>query len=439
MARERVPRPRTRSFALRNGLQVLLAPMPESPTVSVWVWYRVGSKNERPGITGASHWVEHMLFEGSPRYAKGEIDRAVVRVGGSLNAFTDVDFTAYYTTVPREHLDVPLDIEADRMTRAFLADGEVARERTVIHSEREGNENWPEFRVEEELYELAFREHPYRWDALGHRIDIETMSAAQLREYYHRFYGPRNALLIVSGGFSPGPVAAEIRRRFAPLPTGGEDVRVAVREPPPHGERRGELRGPGTTPYLQIGFPAPALAEPETPSTIVLDAVLGGETRLFSTGPRWGRAREHPDSRLYRGLVDPGLAVRASSDWRPRVDPGLFTVQVQAAEGVSLDRLEAATLRILDRLAARGPTAREIADLRTKVRRASRLAYEGASGTGFRLGYFWVLDSLPSEDRLYSALLRVTPGEVRERARALFRPERRVVVRYRPTGEPTDG
>ena len=178
-----VARPTVRSFSLPNGLRVLLAPSPQSPTASVWVWYRVGSVNEHPGITGASHWVEHMLFQGSPRYGKGAIDRAVVSVGGELNAFTDADFTAYFTTVPREHLEIPLDIESDRMTRALITDREVERERTVIHSEREGNENWPEFRVEEELYQLAFRHHPYRWETLGWRNDIERMSPAQLREY----------------------------------------------------------------------------------------------------------------------------------------------------------------------------------------------------------------------------------------------------------------
>jgi len=156
-----------RRFRLRNGLEVALAPIPGATTTSVWVWYRVGSKNERPGITGASHWVEHMLFLGSPKYPKGAIDRAVVEVGGTLNAFTDCDFTAYFTTVPAEHLDVPLDIEADRMTRAAIVPAEVERERTVVRSEREGNENWPEFLAEEELYHLAFRTDGTRWASLG--------------------------------------------------------------------------------------------------------------------------------------------------------------------------------------------------------------------------------------------------------------------------------
>jgi len=429
-----VPRPRVRSFTLPNGLRVVLAPIPASPTASVWVWYRVGSKNEHPGITGASHWVEHMLFEGSPRYAKGEIDRAVISVGGELNAFTDTDFTAYFSTVPREHLDVPLDIESDRMTRALISDPEVARERTVIHSEREGAENWPEFLVEEELYQLAFRVHPYRWDALGRREDIERMSAAELRDYYQRFYGTRNAILVVAGGFEPTATATSIRKRFSPLPGGGADVTVPEKEPDAHGERRAELRGPGTTPYLEMGWRAPAIDDPATPATMMLDSVLGGETRPFSAGSGWGRASEHPSARLYRALVDRGLAVRATSEWRARAYPGLFTIQAQAAPGVTLDRLEGAVEAVVERLARSGPTRTEMNDVRAKIRRGALLSYEGASRTAFRLGYFSVIDSPAYEDRLFRALLKVRASEVRDRARSLFRTESRVVVRYLPEG-----
>jgi len=439
MVRSAVPRPQTLSFRLSNGLRVLLAPSASSPTASVWVWYRVGSKNERPGITGASHWVEHMLFEGSPRFKKGEIDRAVVRVGGELNAFTDSDFTAYFTTVPREHLSVPLDIESDRMTRALITDEEVARERTVIHSEREGNENWPEFRVEEELYQLAFRIHPYRWHTLGRREDIERLTAEELRQYYRRFYGTRNAVLVVAGGFEPGAIETDIRRRFSPLPPSGEDVSVREVEPPQHGERRAVLSGPGTTPYLQVGWRSPALADPLTPATMLLDALLGGETRMFSAGAGWGRAAEHPSARLYRALVDSGLAVRATSEWRPMNYPGLFTVQAQAARGVTLARLERAVERVVEKVAHTGPTATEMDDLRTKIRRGAALAYEGASRTGFRLGYFSMLREPAYEDELFRSALRVTPTEVRQRARDLFTPEGRVVVGYEPTRGAGDG
>ncbi len=438
MPRSGVRRPKVRALTLSNGLRVLLAPEDASPTASVWVWYRVGSKNEEPGITGASHWVEHMLFEGSPRYGKGEIDRAVQRVGGELNAFTDTDFTAYFTTVPRDHLSVPLDIEADRMTRAAITDAEVARERTVIHSEREGNENWPEFRVEEELFQLAFRVHPYRWDALGRRRDIEQMTADQLRAYYRRFYGPKNAVLVVAGGFDSDRTAAEVRRRFSKLPPWGEDVTVHDEEPPAVGERRSTLSGPGTTPYLQLGWRSPALSDPSTPATLILDTILGGESRLFSAGMGQRGRREHPTARLYRALVEKGLAVRATSGWSPRFYPSLFTIQVQAARGVSLDRLERAVGSVVDRLSRDGPSPKEMADVRTRIRRGAALAYEGATSTGFRIGYFATLDSLGLEDRLYHRLLHVSLRAVRDQARALFRPESRVVVRYEPTGGTDD-
>jgi zinc protease len=423
-----------RRFSLANGLRVVLAPDRASPTASVWVWYRVGSKNERPGITGASHWVEHMLFQGSPRYGKGEIDRAVVSVGGSLNAFTDTDFTAYYSTVPREHLAIPLDIESDRMTRALISDREVERERTVIHSEREGNENWPEFRVDEELYQLAFRVHSYRWEVLGHRRDIERLTPQELREYYRAYYGTRNAVLVVAGGFDAGEVAADVRRRFSRLPAGGGDPRVSEVEPPIRGERRAELTGPGTTPILEMGWRSPAMRDPETPATMILDTVLGGDSRLFSAGGGWGRAAEHPSARLYRALVDPGLAVRAISEWRPREYPGLFTIQVQAAKGVTLDRVEGAVDDELSRISTRGPTEREVEDARTKVRRGAAMAYEGATRIGFRLGYFATVESLEYERRLFRSLLRVTAEEVRERAAALFDRSARAIVRYTPTG-----
>jgi zinc protease len=427
-----VNRPPVSRFSLSNGLRVFLAPDAASPTASVWVWYRVGSKNEWPGVTGASHWVEHMLFQGSPKYAKGETDRAVISIGGTLNAFTDADFTAYFTTVPREHLSIPLDIEADRMTRALISDIEVERERTVIYSEREGNENWPEFRVEEELYQLAFRFHPYRWDALGRRADITRLTPAELRSYYHRFYGTRNAVLVVTGGFDPTATRRDIRRRFSALPKGGEDPTVADVEPPATGERRASLHGPGTTPYVQMGWRAPAVDDSRTPATMLLDVLLGGESRMFAAGGGWGHSGEHPSSRLYRALVDTGLAVRATSEWRPRLYPSLFTIQAQAAAGIRVEQLEAAIDRTIQRLKSRGPTRTELEDAKAKIRRGAALSYEGATRAGFRLGFFAVLGSERREDSLLARLLRLSSSQLRTQADELFRTDARCVVTYEP-------
>ena len=383
-------------------------------------------------VTGASHWVEHMLFEGSPRYPKGAIDRAILEAGGTLNAFTDCDFTAYFSTVPRDRIGIPLDIESDRMTRALLDPDEVERERTIIRSEREGNENWPEFRADEEIYALAFRQHPYRWDPLGYPEDIRQISPAALSEYYHRFYGTRNATLVVSGGFDAARLEPEVRERFGPLPETGASVDISAKEPDALGERRAELHGPGTTPLLEVAWRAPAIRDASAPATMLLDLILGGETRLFAAGSAWGRSAEHPSARLYRRLVDTGLAVRATSEWRARRDPGLFHVHVQAADGVRLDRLEAAVISETARLARDGPTSTELADARTKIARGAELAYEGASRAGFRLGYLSLLGPTTLEGQWLRALAATPASAVRDQARLLFQSDRQVVVRYEP-------
>ncbi|HEV2316728.1 MAG TPA: pitrilysin family protein [Thermoplasmata archaeon] len=419
-------------FHLDNGLRVMLSPQPAAPTVSVWVWYRVGSKNEWPGVTGISHWVEHMMFNGSPKFPKGALDRAIMETGGYLNAFTDVDVTAYLSTVPADHALVPLEVEADRMTRARMTTDEVERERSVVLSERDGNENWPEFKAEEELYALAFRRHPYHWDALGYREDIQQMNAEKLAEYYRRFYGTRNATLVVAGRFDTTEMRATVHRLFDPLVGGGEDPTVTASEPAQVAERTSNLTGPGTTPFVHVGFRAPGVLEPQVPAAILLDILLGGENRMFSSS-MWGRGGDHPSSRLYQALVATGLAVRATSEFRPRAHPGLFVVHAQAAAGVPLARLETALFAELDRLATRGPTPAEVREIRHKLTQAALLAYEGPTRSGFRLGYFALLGQPGFEAELLGRSLKTTPGEIRAAAHDLFRTATRNVVRYLPT------
>ncbi len=429
------PAGRVVAGTLPNGLRLLLAPRPAAGTVSVWVWYRIGSRNEVPGTTGASHWVEHMMFNGSPNFPKGQMDRAVMEVGGYLNAFTDVDFTAYLTTVPAAHADLPLRIEADRMSRARMTAAEVERERTIVLAERDGNENAPEFKAEEELYELAFRRHPYRWDPLGWREDIQRMTAETLAAYYRTYYGPRNATLVVAGRFAERPMRARIGALFGRLPSAGAPPPRPAPEPAPHGERRATLRGPGSTPFLLVGFRAPAVDDPAAPATVLLDTLLGGETRLFGVSA-WGRSVEHPSARLYRRLVATGLAIRATSEWRPRADPGLFVVHLQAAVGVSLDRLERALLRELEAIARSGPTPGELREIRQKIRVAAALAYEGPTRTAFRLGYFALLGAPGIEERLRRQILATPARAIRDRARELFAADSRCVVRFETAEAP---
>jgi zinc protease len=421
-------------FRLRNGLEVILAPDSHSPTVSSWVWYRVGSVNEHPGITGVSHWVEHMMFQGSPNYRKGGIDRAIFAIGGTSNAFTDNDFTAYFATVPSEHWEVPLRIESDRMVDAKMDPTDSDRERIVILSEREGNENRPEFKVEEELHALAFRHHPYRWDPLGFAGDMAGMPTSAVAEYYRRFYGPGNALAVLTGGFDVGNARRQIQKRFGRISARGEPTRVTSVEPPIRGSRQGQLSGPGSTAIVEVGWPAPAFEDSRSAPAVLLDQLLGGETSLFSPQPFWSRSTEHPNSLLHRRLVRPGLAIRASSDFRPRLYPGLFTVEAQAAPRVSLDRLEGALKAEVVRLRENGPTQAEWADARAIIARGARLAYEGSTRTGFRLGFFGIHGDLGRERELLRQVLRVSRAQVRAEASRLFSDQASVTVRYVPTG-----
>jgi zinc protease len=179
--------------SLSNGMQVLLKEIHTAPLISSWVWYRVGSRDEVPGQTGVSHWVEHMQFKGTPQFPASVLDKAISRQGGVWNAMTYLDWTTYFETMPADKIDLGLRLEADRMTHSTFDPQEVASERTVVISEREGNENEPLFLLGEALQAAAFRVHPYHHEVIGDLVDLQTMSRDDLYSHYRAFYLPNNA------------------------------------------------------------------------------------------------------------------------------------------------------------------------------------------------------------------------------------------------------
>ena len=203
---------------LENGLTVVLREVHSAPIVSLWVWYRVGSRNETAGATGVSHWVEHMQFKGTAKYGPGEADRAVSRVGGVWNAMTAEDWTTYYETVPDGEIDLVLDLEADRMIGSLFLPEEVNSERTVILSEREGLENDPMFKLDDAVKRAAFDVHPYRNEIIGETADLNAMGRDDLYRYYRNHYAPNNAVLTMAGNFDADETLEKIRARFGPIP-----------------------------------------------------------------------------------------------------------------------------------------------------------------------------------------------------------------------------
>ena len=307
---------------LSNGLKVLLKEIHTAPIISSWVWYRVGSRDEVQGRTGVSHWVEHMQFKGTDQFPANVLDKSISREGGSWNAFTYIDWTAYFETMPADKIDLALRLESDRMVNSRFDPNEVASERTVIISEREGNENEPLFRLGEVMQQTAFRIHPYHHEVIGDMADLRAITRDDLYDHYRAFYVPNNAVMALAGDFDTKTMLARIKELFDPIPAGSEPARLAREEPPQNGEIRLSVEGPGETTYVQVCYRFPNAAHPDFFPLSVLDSLLAGPSNLnmFSGGI------SNKTSRLYRALVDKELAVSVQGGAQATIDPFLYTI-----------------------------------------------------------------------------------------------------------------
>lgn len=361
---------------LDNGLTVVLKEMHHAPVTTFMVWYRVGSRNERPGITGISHWVEHMMFKGTPRFPGEQLDRMISREGGSWNAFTWLDFTAYYETMPSNRIDIALQLEADRMVNTNMEDEEVESERTVILSERAMYENDPRFLLNEELSAAAFRVHPYHHEVIGDMIDLQTMTRDDLFNHYRRHYAPNNGIAVVVGDFETAAMLGRIKELFGSIPAAEPVAPVRREEPPQHGERRVTVNGPGDTSYITYAYRAPNATHPDYYPFVLLNAAFAGGSSLgmFAGG---GSNRS---SRLYKALVSTELAAGVSGSLGPTIDPYLYTVHAVVRAGRSLAEVEAALDTAINSLATEPITE---AELNKALKRAkAQFAFAGESISG---------------------------------------------------------
>jgi zinc protease len=243
--------------SLKNGLKVLIKEVHSAPVVACYIWYRVGSRNERPGITGISHWVEHMLFKGTKKFPKEEIKRIIERNGGRWNGFTGFDYTAYFEVLPSDKLELGLEIESDRMCNSLFDSGEVELERTVIISEREGAENSPEYLLWEEILSTAYRAHPYRWGVIGWKSDLRAITRDDLYSYYRNYYLPNHATVVLVGDLNSDKVLPVVESYFGHIESGGPLPDIRTSEPSQYGERRVKISKMGNATYLGIAYHVP--------------------------------------------------------------------------------------------------------------------------------------------------------------------------------------
>ncbi len=416
---------------LSNGLQILLKEIHTAPIISHWAWYRVGSKDEQTGRTGISHWVEHMQFKGTPQYPASVLYKAISREGGMWNAFTYLDWTTYFETMPADTIDLALRLEADRMYNSLYDPKEVASERTVIISEREGSENEPLFLLSEAVQHAAFRVHPYHHEVIGDLADLKSISRDDLYNHYRTYYQPNNALIAVAGDFDTRRMLKLLRELYGDFPAGPHLPRLSRAEPIPSGEHQLTVEGPGETTYLEVAYRSVAGSHPDFYPLSVLDSLLAGPSNLNMFG---GGGISNKTSRLYRALVEKELAVAVNGGLTTTLDPFLYSIMITVhpsrKPAQALAALDGEIKRIQDELASPEEIARAIKQARAIFAYGS----ENITNQAFWLGYAEMFATYDWFTSYLDKLAEVTPKDVQRVAQAYLRPQERVVGTYLPTG-----
>lgn len=415
------------SRRLDNGLVLYALEARHAPVVSLWVWYHVGGRNEVPGTTGMSHFLEHMLFKGTPAHPKGDLDRLLARYGALWNAFTSEDVTCYFETVPRDRFLTALELEADRMRNALVSIEEVEAERNVIVSEREGLENDPSFLLGEELQAVAFTRHTYGQGVIGSKAEIKLMTRDGLDEHYRRFYAPSNSFVVIVGDDAAESLLDATARAFSGLEAGVAAGPPRVPEPPQHGEKRLVVkRAGGALPILQVAFKAPAATHHGAPWYAALAAAL-------ATGGGGPEAASGRSSRLYRALVATGLATEVEAHFQLMKDPYLFVVEATLQPDGDHARVERVILDELARMASETMENAEFARVRRQLLASLAYPSDTVTGRAFRLGQLLATGAASSIGEWYERLAAVTAENVREAAAVTFVEPSRTVGWFVPT------
>ena len=349
-----------------NGLTVLLMPERSAPVVTFMVTYRVGSRNEVTGTTGATHLLEHLMFKGSEKYndeSRNSIKQFVETVGGAYNATTWLDRTNYYAVIPREHLEGYVAIEADRMRHLRLREEDRRPEMTVVRNEFEIGENDPRESLDKEIWATAFQAHPYHHSTIGWRSDIENVPIEQLRKFYDTFYWPDNSTVSVIGDFDPAHALQLVQKYYGAYTRAPQPIpNMYTTEPEQTGPRRVTVRRAGEIGVVGVAFKTADARSEDYPALNVLSLILGnGKT-----------------SRYYRALIDKNLALDVGANTGFFHDPSLLQVYAYVAPGITHDQVEKVVLEEVDRIKKEGVTDGEVATALGKYHAATAYSRDGA-------------------------------------------------------------
>lgn len=404
---------------LENGMMILLIPDHSCPSLTVQVWYKTGSRNERPGITGISHLSEHLMFKGTEEFPDNTFDKLIEASGGYDNAWTWVDNTAYYEVVPPDKLEMVLKMEADRSRNLTLDMENFSSERNVVINERLWSvDNSPENSMYEVLINNAFVAHPYRWEVLGFMSDIRAITLDDCLEYYRIHYAPNNCFLIISGDFKPSRAVKLVEKYFGPLRAEKAPPPVTSVEPEQKGEKRIDFHRPAQLPAVMAGYKIPGGSDPDIVLLQVAAKVLfDGES-----------------SRLYKRLVyEEQKALTVEGDAEVHHDPYLFYVYAQAAAGSDIEDIKKAMFEEIDRLAAEPISDDDLQKARNQMESDFIMGLQSNVGRAFNIGMFEINTDDYNNIYEYPDRIRaVTAEDVMRAASKFLTARKRTVVTLLP-------
>jgi zinc protease len=391
-----------------NGLSVLLVADHSAPVVTFQVTYRVGSRNEVTGTTGATHILEHMMFKGSEAFndPKGNsIKQFLERVGGQFNANTSDDRTSYFATVGRENLEGYIAIEADRMRHLWLRESDRQSEMTVVRNEYERGKNDPDNVLVEQVTAAAFVALPYHHPTIGWRSDIEHVPIAKLREFYDTFYWPNNATVTVVGDIDPAETLGLIGKYYGVYPHSPQPIpEMYTEEPAQLGARRVVVKRPGELGTVVIAHKVPNGRDADQPALEMLDAILS----------------EGKNARLYRALVDSGLALNAGAGTDLHRDLSLHLIYAALAPGATHEKVEKALLDEVARVKSAGVTAAEVESVKQRFIAADAYKRDGTAGVAGELNEWIAVGDWTLYVDFPKKVEHVTPADVQRVARRYF-------------------
>lgn len=418
-----------KTIRLDNGLSVLLKEIHAAPIISLWTWYKVGSRFEKPGFTGISHWVEHMQFKGTKKYPSTALDRLIAREGGVWNAFTHVDWTTYFETMPAHKIDLALDLEADRMVNSLFNPADVESERTVIISEKEGKDNEPFLRLNNAVNEAAFEFHPYRNEVIGSLADLNRIQRDDLYHHYQKYYQPSNSIISIAGDFNTSDMITKIENLFASI----SSDRLTDPDIKPETEIKEKkeilLTGPGDTIYIQIAYRSPSASDPDFFAFTILDSLLSGPTSLNMFG---GGGTSNRTSRLYKKIVDKQLAVSLAGGLQATVDPHIYDLSITLNQDqdpeIVIKMVDQEIERLIDKRIRRS-------EIQRAVKQAKALfAYglENITNQAFWLGYSEIFADYGWFSNYLDRLNEINAHQVQQIAEKYLNPGKRVIGIYHP-------